>query len=100
MALPSGFKVRIVPLQYVAAEEMAQILTPFVSKGNQLLRVDTARNLIVLASSSTDLERLVETVETFDVDQMKGMSVALFTPDYVDASTLAEELGKKAREGS
>jgi general secretion pathway protein D len=92
MALPAGFSIRIVPLRYVAAEEMAQILGPIVAGGNQLLRVDTARNLLVLASAGTDMDRLLETIEVFDVDQMSGMSVALFTPDFVDASTLAGDL--------
>ena len=92
MALPAGFSIRIVPLRYVAAEEMAQILGPIVAGGNQLLRVDTARNLLVLASAGADMDRLLETIEVFDVDQMSGMSVALFTPDFVDANTLAGDL--------
>jgi general secretion pathway protein D len=92
LALPTGFNVRVVPLRYVSAEEMAQILTPFVASGNQLLRVDTTRNMLVLASASGNMDRLLETIHTFDVDGMAGMSVALFTPDFVDAKTLAEEL--------
>lgn len=92
MALPSGFNVRVVPLKFVAAEEMAQILTPFVSANNQLLRVDTARNLLILADSGTNMERLLDTIDVFDVDRMAGMSVALFTPDFVEAATLAADL--------
>ncbi|MCB1773545.1 MAG: type II secretion system secretin GspD [Gammaproteobacteria bacterium] len=92
MALPAGFNVQVVPLQYVAAEEMAQILTPFVSANNQLLRVDTARNLLILADSGSNMERLLDTIDVFDVDRMAGMSVALFTPDFVEAATLAADL--------
>ncbi len=92
LALPKGYGVRVVPLRYVAAEEMSQILAPFVSGSNQILRVDSARNLLILAGSSGDMDRLLETVDVFDVDRMKGMSVALFTPDFVDAPTLASDL--------
>ena len=92
LPLPIGFSVRVVPLRYVSAEEMSQILTPLVSGANQLLRVDSARNLLVVASAGADLDRLLETIEVFDVDRMTGMSVALFTPDFVDASTLADDL--------
>ena len=92
LPLPIGFSVRVVPLRYVSAEEMSQILTPLVSGANQLLRVDSARNLLVVASAGADLDRLLETIEVFDVDRMAGMSVALFTPDFVDASTLADDL--------
>lgn len=92
LPLPRGYSVRVVPLEYVAAEEMAQILEPFVAGGNNLLRVDSARNLLILAGSGEDMARLLETVRMFDVDRMQGMSVAMFTPDFVDAKTLAEEL--------
>lgn len=92
LPLPRGFAVRVVPLRYVAAEEMAQILTPFMAGSNQLLRVDSTRNLLILASAGSDMSRLLETIDVFDVDQMKGMSVALFTPDFVDAKTLSEDL--------
>jgi general secretion pathway protein D len=92
LPLPGGFSVRVVPLRYVAAEEMAQILDPFISGSNQLLRVDSARNLLILAGNASDMARLLDTIEVFDVDRMAGMSVALFTPDFVDATTLATDL--------
>ena len=92
LPLPRGYSVRLVPLRHVAAEEMAQILEPFIAGGNNLLRVDTQRNLIILAGSGDDMARLLETVRMFDVDRMQGMSVAMFTPDFVDAKTLGEEL--------
>lgn len=94
LPLPPGYSVRVVPLKFVSANEMAQILEPFVSGANQLVRVDSQRNLLVLAASGGDMDRLLETVRVFDVDRMAGMSVAMFTPDFVDAKTLAEELDK------
>jgi general secretion pathway protein D len=92
LSLPPGFSVRVVPLRYVSADEMAQILEPIVTGNNQLLRVDSSRNLLILAGSGGDIERLLETIHMFDVDRMAGMSVALFTPDFVDAETLATDL--------
>jgi general secretion pathway protein D len=92
LSLPPGFSVRVVPLRYVSADEMAQILEPIVTGNNQLLRVDSSRNLLILAGSGSDIERLLETIHMFDVDRMAGMSVALFTPDFVDAETLATDL--------
>jgi len=72
--------------------EMAQILEPFISGSNQLLRVDSGRNLLILAGNAGDMARLLDTIEVFDVDRMTGMSVALFTPDFVDVNTLANDL--------
>lgn len=92
LPLPRGYSVRVVPIKYVAANEMAQILEPFVAGGTNLLRVDSQRNVIILAGSGEEMERLLETIRMFDIDRMKGMSVALFTPNFVDAKTLGEEL--------
>lgn len=92
IALPGGFDVRVVPLRFVSATEMAEILEPFASGTNQLVRVDTQRNLLILAGSSGELESTLETVRMFDIDRMAGMSIALFTPDFVDAKTLAADL--------
>ncbi len=91
IALPKGYSVRIVPLAYVAATEMQKILEPFATAGN-IVRVDSVRNLLVLAGPGPELARLLETVRIFDVDWLEGMSVALFTPDFVDAETLSNEL--------
>jgi general secretion pathway protein D len=90
--LPRGYGVRIVPLQYVAADEMAKILEPFVADGKNLLRTDSKRNVVILAGDGADMGRLLEAIRMFDVDRMRGMSVAMFTPTFVDARTLGAEL--------
>ncbi|NIR28413.1 MAG: type II secretion system secretin GspD [Gammaproteobacteria bacterium] len=89
--LPRSFGVRVVPLRHIAAAEMEKILAPYVHPGN-IVRVDQRRNLLILAGTSQELGRLLETVRLFDVDWLAGMSVALFTPEFVQAKTLAEEL--------
>jgi general secretion pathway protein D len=90
--LPHGYGVRIVPLKFVSADEMAKVLEPFVADGKNLLRADTKRNVIILAGDGDDMGRLLEAIRVFDVDRMKGMSVAMFTPTFVDARTLGAEL--------
>ena len=91
VALPQGYRVQVVPLSFIAAEEMQKILEPFSIAGN-IVRVDTVRNLLILAGGGPELARLLDTVRIFDVDWLAGMSVALFTPDFVDAETLSNEL--------
>ena len=89
--LPRGFSVRIVPLRFIAASEMQKILEPFVSQGN-VVRVDPYRNLLILAGTGQEMAVMLETVAIFDVDWLAGMSLALFTPSYVDATSLASDL--------
>jgi general secretion pathway protein D len=88
---PTVFGVRVVPLKFVSAVQMAKILEPFATPGN-IVRVDEQRNLLILAGSSQELANLTETVELFDVNWLAGMSIALFRPQFVEVKTLAEEL--------
>lgn len=92
-ALPRGYSIRIVPLRFVAAKEMQKILEPLVAPGN-IIRVDLDRNLLILAGTKEEVVQLLETIRVFDVDWMKGMSVALFTPEFAEAKALVEELEK------
>lgn len=89
--LPAGNTIRVVPIQHIAASEMAGILEPFAPAGN-IVRVDTARNWLLLTGDAMELDSLVETIRIFDVDWLKGLSFGLFTPNFVRANILAEEL--------
>lgn len=79
--LPPGSGVTVVPLAYVGAAEMAEILRPVISP-ESLLRVDPVRNLLILAGSRSQVEGWLELVRIFDVDLLKGMSVGVFPLRY------------------
>lgn len=87
----TGYSVRIVPLKFIAAQEMQKILEPFISAGGEL-RVDKQRNMIVIGGTPHELESLQETIDIFDVDWLRGMSVGLYPLDFVDPKTLKTEL--------
>lgn len=80
-ALPAGQGMVIVPLQFIGAVEMADILRP-VAPAEAFVRVDGLRNLLILAGTSGQLESWKEFVAIFDVDMLKGMSVGLFPLQY------------------
>jgi general secretion pathway protein D len=86
-----GFAIRILPLEHVGAREMARILEPMTPAGG-VLRVDAARNLLVIAGTQHELQALQELVAIFDVDWMSGTSFALVPLDYADAETVIGEL--------
>ena len=87
----SGYGVQVVPLEHASAQEIGKVLAPLVPEGSSL-RVDVARNLLILSGPEFRLEELLATVRTFDVDWLKGMSFALFRLEYADAISLVEEL--------
>jgi general secretion pathway protein D len=88
-----GYSVQIVPVQHVSATEMEKILKPFLLKGSAL-RVDTARNLLILSGPQYRLDEMIETVKIFDVAWLKGVSFGLFPLRYADATTIVDELQK------
>ncbi len=87
----TGYSVRVIPLQFIAAQEMQKILEPFIAEGGEL-RVDTQRNMIIVGGTPHELAQLQETIDIFDVDWLRGMSVGLYPLDYVDPKTLKTEL--------
>jgi len=86
-----GYQVVVVPLRYIAAKEIEKILKP-LQPPNGVLQVDSRRNLVILAGTEAELAHMLKTVETFDVDQLEGMSVGLFRLSTVDARTIRREL--------
>ena len=86
-------------MQFASATEIEKILTPFLADGSTL-RVDAARNVLILGGPRFRLEELLATVRTFDVDWLKGMSFALFRLEYADAVTMVDELEQIVGAGS
>lgn len=73
----AGYSTIIVPLQYISAANMAEILRP-VAEESAFVRIDGSRNLLMLAGTRAQLDGWLDIIGTFDVDQLKGMSVGLF----------------------
>jgi general secretion pathway protein D len=89
--LARGYEVRAVPLQYISAIEMEKILQPYVRDG-AIIQVDQPRSMIVLAGTREELLNYLRTVEIFDVDWLKGMSVGIYPLHTVDVSSIITEL--------
>lgn len=93
-----GFDVRVVPLRYVSPTEMQKVLAPYVRQG-AIVQADNARNLIVLAGSTTEMRNYLETIELFDVDWLKGMSIGMFPLERVEVKAVLPDLEKIFGEG-
>lgn len=90
-ALPPGQNLLIVPLRFVGAAEMADILRPLATP-DTFVRIDGLRNLLILAGTRSRLEGLMEIVNTFDVDVLKGMSFGLFPLQHVSVKEVDEAI--------
>ena len=87
----AGYDVLGVPLKYISATEMAKILEPYVREG-ALVQVDQFRSMVFLAGTPEELDNYLRTVEIFDVDWLKGMSVGIYPLRTVDVAAIITEL--------
>ena len=83
--LPPGYGSVIIPLEYLGAAEMANILRPMVSS-DAIVRVDTLRNLLVMRGTRAEAEGWLDLVRTFDVNLLRGMSVGVFPLKHTSAA--------------
>jgi len=89
--LPPGYSIQVIPLQYISADEMSRILQPLAPEGS-VVRVDTLRNLLLVAGTSPEMGNLIDTIKVFDVDWMKGLSVGFFVLEYAKANEVVTQL--------
>ncbi len=89
--IPDGFQIRVIPLRYIGVEEMQKVLEPLLPE-NSIVRADKVRNLMVVAGTAAELGNLLETIEIFDVNLLRGMSVLMYPLKNIDAETVVGEL--------
>ncbi|WP_428355567.1 type II secretion system secretin GspD [Methyloprofundus sp.] len=88
--LGAGYQVKVIPLQYVGAIDMAEVLKPVVP-ANAILRMDLSRNLLFVAGSKAELEKIINLVNVFDVNYIAGMSFGLYPLENTEVgSTVAD----------
>ena len=87
----AGAGTVIVPLNHIAAAEMAKILAP-VAPREAIVYVDSMRNLLVLQGSKAQLGGWLELVEAFDVDFLSGMSLGVFVLEHASVNVVREAL--------
>jgi general secretion pathway protein D len=88
-----GYEVRVFPLRYIAPKEMEKLLKPY-ARGDAFVSVDTARSMLVLAGTPAELQNYQRTIDIFDVDWLKGMSVGVYPIAKVEVAKIMPELDK------
>ena len=86
-----GYALRIYPLKYVSPSEMAKLLKPY-AKPDAFVSIDPNRSLLVLAGNPAELDNYQRTIDTFDIDWMKGMSIGVFAMQHVEVAKLMPDL--------
>jgi general secretion pathway protein D len=91
--MAQGYEVRVYPLRYISATEMQKLLKPY-AKAEAIVSADNQRAMIVMAGTAAELENYARTIDVFDVDWLKGMSVGVYPLRNMDVTKVMPELDK------
>jgi len=86
-----GQRIELFPIRFVAVADIQHVLEKILPPG-QVIVAEPAHRLLMVEGSPDELKLAEDTVRTFDVDQLSGMSVALLPLEHADAATLVVEL--------
>ncbi len=87
----AGYQTRVIPVKNVAVKDIADIIKPLVHD-KTILNVDSKRNIMVVSGSADEIARVLDMINTFDIDILKGRSFGVFPLTHVDPETIIKEL--------
>ncbi|MDF1599299.1 type II secretion system secretin GspD [Mesorhizobium sp. YIM 152430] len=87
----AGFGMTVLPLRYVGADTVVSLIDGFGTRPGAV-RVERARNLLVIIGSGPDRRSAAETALSFDVDWMRDQSVGVFPLRRARAESVLPEL--------
>lgn len=86
-----GWAAQVVPLSYISAEEMLRLMES-VGPTSGVVKIDQARNILILSGSDRERQAMLDVVAAFDVDWLVGMSYAMLPLKVASAKAVAVEL--------
>ena len=88
-----GYGISVVPLQYISATTLTRLLDSFATKPGSV-RVDSARNMLLIQGNGAERRAAIETALSFDVNWMRGQSVGIFPVQNSNPEPIIAELEK------
>lgn len=85
-----GYSSEVIALQFINAEELKKLLDTVVP--NVAIATDAATNSITIAGTAGQRASARDIVTQFDVNWLRNMAFAYFTPQRTDARLIAPEL--------
>lgn len=85
------FVIQIVRMRFVAASEMSQLLSPYLSQGANIV-VHEGGNILLVSERRRNLEKLLEIVDIFDTNVFEGERVRLFPIQNNLADDMVDDL--------
>lgn len=88
-----GYGLSVVPLRHVSAGTMAQLVSGFVVEADGL-KVDVARNAMIVRGSGPKRQEAVQAIMSFDADWMQNQAVGIYEVKRAAPEAVVNELGR------
>jgi general secretion pathway protein D len=86
-----GFGVSVVPLRYVSAATVAKTADNLLGRAGAI-RVDKARNLLLVQGTESEREASIDIISTFDVEWLRDQSVGVYPLKSTSPDSMIQEL--------
>ena len=83
--------LQVVPLNFVPAAEMSELLTPYLSSGGDIT-YHQGSNFLILSDTPANLGKLLELIRVFDAEVFGDKRVRIYPLEHSRATGLALEL--------
>ncbi len=80
---PERIVIQIIPLKFIAAQEVTKLLTPFVSAGGTIV-ADTSSNTLLVVDKWANIMKILRLVETFDINIFEKVHYRIYRLKYLD----------------
>ena len=92
-ATQPSYGVSVVPLRHVSAATMGKLVAGFITE-NDGLRVDTARNAMVVRGPGAKRQEAIEAIMSFDADWMQNQAVGIYEVRRAQPEAVVQELNR------
>ncbi|QZO02332.1 type II secretion system secretin GspD [Chenggangzhangella methanolivorans] len=92
-ATQPSYGVSVVPLRHVSAATMGKLVAGFITE-NDGLRVDQARNAMVVRGPGSKRQEAIEAIMSFDADWMQNQAVGIYEVRRAAPDAVVAELNR------
>jgi general secretion pathway protein D len=92
-ATQPSYGLSVVPLRHVSAQTMSQLVSGFVTETDGL-RVDSARNAMIVRGPGAKRQEAVQAIMSFDADWMQNQAVGIYEVRRAQPEAVVAELNR------
>ena len=90
-AAQDAFVIEVIRVEHVAAQEMVNVVQPFVTPGGDVIPYARA-NLLIVTDLESNVARIKDLVNTFDRDAFRDLRAKVYKIEHANIEEIGQEL--------